>query len=197
MSFFDLSPATRDALLAELGRVYHGFDEETRELPPPRSSCAGCGRCCIGPPLYMTLSDLEYAYATRALEEKNRSLPVHFEEAAPDRRLAFSSWTCPFYSHAEGCTVYENRPLACRVFGKYARARIEWAFCGYQEVAIPYQRPEELPAWSAFRALLARYPARRGYVYPDALPYPRPTVELLLGMSLPWSPMANLRLDLG
>src|ERR1700759_2081801 len=105
MSFFDLPADSREKLFDELRQLYDDFDEQTRDLPAPHGSCAGCGRCCISPPLYMTLSDLEYAYAMQYVEQNNLGHQVHFEEAAPDRRHAFSSWTCPFYSHSAGCTV--------------------------------------------------------------------------------------------
>lgn len=196
MSFSELPAETQQKLFDELQGVYDAFEDESRDLPAPRSSCAGCGRCCVGPPLYMTCSDLEFAYARQYARERHLDHRVHFEEAAPDRRHAYGSWTCPFYSHFEGCTVYPNRPFACRVFGRYARERIEWAFCGYQDVAVHYDDPRELPVYERYRELLSSYPARRGYVYPDALSYTRPTVELLMGMVLPWAPLMNVRIAL-
>lgn len=196
MAFSDLPPETRDALFEDLGRLYEAFDEQTRHLPAPRGSCAGCGRCCTGPPMYMTCSDLELAYAMSTPEAAPLGARVRFETTSPDRRHAFTEWTCPFYSQAAGCTVYARRPFACRVFGRYARMPIEWDFCVYRETAHPYAAAAELPLYHDYIALLARYPAHRGYPFLDGLPYTRPAVEMLLGTLLPWSPAFRTRIAL-
>ena len=196
MAFSDLPDAQRAPLFDELGRIYQAFDDATRGLPAPQGSCAGCGRCCVGPPLYMTCSDLELAYAMSGPEAACLGRHVRFEEAAPDRRHAYASWTCPFYSQADGCRVYDRRPFACRVFGRYARQPIEWEGCAWKDSAQPYTSARELPLYEQYLALLARYPAHRGYPYPAALPYTRPAVELLLGAVLPWSPALHPRIAL-
>lgn len=196
MSFFELPPETQQALFSELQQLYDAFEQETRDLPEPRGSCAGCGRCCEGPPLYMTCSDLEYAYAMSTPALGRVGTQSRFDEHAPDRRHAFSRFTCPFYSQASGCTVYARRPFACRVFGRYARQPIEWDFCVYRETARPYADASEVPLYDRYRELMGRYPAHRGYVYPTAMPYTRPAVEMLLGETLPWSPAAHPRFTL-
>lgn len=196
MSFFELPAEKQEELLAALRRLYDDFEEAAAGPPAASGSCAGCGRCCTGPPLYMTCTDLEFAYAMQEAGCQRLGHQAHFEEASPDRRHAFASWTCPFYSHADGCTVYASRPLACRVFGRYARERIPWDHCGYRDVARLYADPRSIPLYGAYLELLSRYPAHRGYVFPDGLPYTRPAVELLLGVMLPWAPMENVRIDL-
>lgn len=196
MSFSDLPLETRKSLFDGLRRLYDELEERTRGLPEPRGSCAGCGRCCTGPPLYMTCSDLELAYAQSTPLEGRVGVRARFVEAAPDRRHAYASFPCPFYSQASGCTVYERRPFACRIWGRYARAPIEWDFCVYQESTRLYASADELPMYAEYLALLSSYPAHRGYPVPDALPYTRPAVELLLGELLPWSSVLRARITL-
>lgn len=196
MSFQELPAHEKESLFDDLGHLYDDFKARAATLPAPRGSCAGCGHCCTSPPLYMTCSDLEYAYAMEAVRLQGRTLPVHFEEALPDRRHAFKSWTCPLYSHAVGCTVYSHRPFACRVFGPYSRMHIEWDFCAYKDTAREYSDAHDVPLFDEYVALLKKYPSHRGYVYPDSLAFPRPTVELLLGLELPSSPLQNVRFDL-
>lgn len=144
----------------------------------------------------MTCSDLEFAYAQSTPHVGRVGARARFVEAAPDRRHAYTRFTCPFYSQASGCTVYERRPFACRIWGRYARQPIAWDECVYQDSARHYDSANELPMYREYLALLSRYPAHRGYPFPDPLPYTRPAVELLLGTLLPWSPVLHARIAL-
>lgn len=189
-------PPPAEELHRRLTAFYEAFDKEIDKLPRPHGSCAGCGRCCVGPPLYMTCSALEFEHALRRATGSPR---VHFEavsEGRPDKRLAFRTWTCPFYSHDTGCTVYHGRPLACRVFGPMSRQRIWWDFCVYQATSKVYEAPQEIPLWAEYEALVRDAGPTRGYVYPDQILYERPAVELLMNMPNPLAPLMNLRIPM-
>jgi len=160
---------------------------------PAARDCGSCHRCCVGPPLYMTCTRLEYDHALTALTEAAQRL-VTFKELrrdAPDERLAFRHWTCPFYSAERGCTVYGKRPLACRVFGPYSREPIPFP-CVYEDASVHYESPGELPLWDAYSGLTAHSP--RGYVFPTQLQFERPGVELLLGVPNDEGPLSRLRI---
>lgn len=140
----------------------------------------------------MTCSELEFEHATSSLPEAARRL-VRFQrlDEGPDERLAFRSWTCPFYSAVRGCTVYANRPFACRVFGPNSREPIPFP-CVYGDESVRYSSPGELPEWDAYKGLTALSP--RGYVFPTQLQFERPGVELLMGVPNDEAPLSRLRI---
>ena len=172
----ECSADERAHLFVELERFYARFADVVSGLQKPEGSCAGCGRCCVGPPLYMTCSDLEYEHLLRGYG--THRLPVapavHFESLTrerPDPRRVFRKWACPFYSDADGCTVYLHRPFACRVFGPLAQVPIWWDFCVYRKSPSIYREPEDIPLWGEFADLIRSYRARWGFIFPDRLTY--------------------------
>lgn len=67
-------------------------------------TCTRCGECCTTPP-FVTVTTQERAI----LENRGPAVFV------PDDKVGFSRMLaapCPFY--ADGCTVYDVRPLNCR-----------------------------------------------------------------------------------
>lgn len=103
-----LPRAKRLHLFDALERVY-------AELPVTK--CPGCGRCCFESPglfflEYLSLLDLISAWPKPRREEL---------VTAACRELLFS-WieperSCLFLDEARRCTIYERRPLTCRLFG--------------------------------------------------------------------------------
>lgn len=99
--------ARRLELFASLQSIYDSL---------PATRCDGCGRCCFESPglfyvEYLRLLDLLAAMPeARRLELLQRAL----------RELLFS-WIEPERScillKASRCTIYDQRPLACRLFG--------------------------------------------------------------------------------
>lgn len=75
----------------------------------PSFDCkAGCHDCCG--PVPFTKKERDAAISRRPL--------VHFEEFG-DRWMpsaALLSFTCPFLE-VDGCAIYSDRPMICRVFG--------------------------------------------------------------------------------
>jgi len=117
----DLEPMLRLArqarLLESLARVYADFPEVT---------CDNCARCCFESP---GVFFVEYLDALHMLAD----LPADRREALVRRavRELFLSWiepdrTCIFLQ-PWGCAIYEQRPLACRLFGLVAPAEREQA----------------------------------------------------------------------
>ncbi|MHB2015639.1 MAG: YkgJ family cysteine cluster protein [Candidatus Xenobia bacterium] len=188
----EVPPAFLDASgLLDLQQFYADFAEQKLA----KAECGSCNWCCHGPPVYMTCSDLEFALLQRAVPHRR----VHFEpidKARPDKRHAFRRWTCPLWSPTRGCTVYESRPFACRVFGPMRPETIEYDDCAYKSPR-RYREAAEIPLWDRYLALLSRYPAQRGYVFPDSILHPRPAVELLMGHEMPDAPMQMIRLPFG
>jgi Fe-S-cluster containining protein len=176
-------PSDRQHLFSRLHGFYRDLEEALEDGPQPKGSCAGCNRCCVGPPLFMTCSDLEYDYALQTLADGGRPPGVGFEVLSPenpDKRKVFRKWACPFFSErAGGCTVYTHRPYACRIFGPFAQTPIWWDFCAYQESSRIYRKPEEIPLWDSFADLIRSYRARWGYIFPQPLRYREGSEDLV------------------
>ena len=81
-------------------------------------SCTQCGACCTGAPGYVWVIEGEIA---RIAEHRGES-PADFARRVVRRvgdRLSLierPGGDCIFWSKAEGCTVYEARPVQCRTW---------------------------------------------------------------------------------
>ena len=83
-----------------------------------------------------------------------------------DERLGFAEWRCPLYAEGSGCTVYEARPLACRLAGPYLpeQSRLP-AWCIFTRPR-RYSTVEEIPLWGEYVRVLRRHPSPPGYLAP-------------------------------
>jgi Fe-S-cluster containining protein len=104
--------ARRQDLFGALTRIYAEF---------PQVSCDNCARCCFESP---GLFFIEFLAALDLLA----GMPRARQEQVLRRALheLFFSWVdagraCVFLESG-GCTIYEHRPLACRLFGLVAPA---------------------------------------------------------------------------
>jgi len=102
-----LRKANRGRLFAALGRIYASL---------PEMECDGCARCCFESPGVFFIEHLR-------LMVHLSLLPPEQQESLLRRALGelLFSWidrgrTCIFL-HSSACTIYQFRPLACRLFG--------------------------------------------------------------------------------
>ncbi|MFB3881485.1 MAG: YkgJ family cysteine cluster protein [Armatimonadota bacterium] len=102
-----LARAKKLALFDGLRRIYAGF---------PRTTCENCARCCFESPGLFYIEHL-------ALLDALSAAPAPRREGLIRRafRELFFSWiepdrTCIFLE-SQRCTIYDRRPLACRLFG--------------------------------------------------------------------------------
>jgi|GEM_PF-644378 len=104
--------------------LFRLLDQVYGELP--ETTCENCGRCCFESPgvffvEYLRLLDL---IATMSSQRRDELLELAVREL-------FFSWiepdrTCIFLDLDKSlCTVYDNRPLACRLFGLVGTANRE------------------------------------------------------------------------
>lgn len=96
----------------ELEKIYNTFQE--KYMTHIEGSCEGCNYCCTSDFSYPPLSSLEYdfIYANREDKEKIKDFKTFMEKRHIPR--------CPFYSSSTKCSIYEFRPLVCRLFGVFA-----------------------------------------------------------------------------
>ena len=99
-----------------------------------RFECQRCGRCCRGEPGYVWVREPEIIAIARFL-----SLPTAEFTARFVRRvfgdlslIELPNGDCIFWS-AEGCRIYEVRPIQCRTFpfwSEYVRSARAWEDAG-------------------------------------------------------------------
>ncbi len=102
-----LRRARKAGLFASLARIYSEF---------PATECENCARCCFESPGIFYIEYLHLLEVLAAMPEQRRAELI----ARAFRELMFS-WieperTCIFLESGR-CTIYERRPLACRLFG--------------------------------------------------------------------------------
>jgi Fe-S-cluster containining protein len=117
----DLSQAMRrvrrGGLFRSLERIYRSF---------PETECANCARCCFESPGIFYVEYLYLLDCVGATSAESRRAVVQRSL----RELIFS-WieperTCIFLESSR-CTIYERRPLACRLFGLVGAAERDHA----------------------------------------------------------------------
>jgi len=112
-----LRKVKKHGLFASLDRVYVTF---------PESTCDGCARCCFESPGIFFIEHLRLTALVYGMPQARR-------DALMLRALGelFFAWidperTCIFLESSR-CTIYGERPLACRLFGFVAPADREAA----------------------------------------------------------------------
>jgi Fe-S-cluster containining protein len=99
----DLSNADLDAVVREV------TDDVWKRI-----DCTTCAHCCRSLQIVVDNADI------RRLAERLGMTPGQFSHryvrVAEDRTKHFASMPCPFLGSDNRCTVYEDRPLACREF---------------------------------------------------------------------------------
>lgn len=104
-----------------------------------------CGACCLSSGV--ETSPIEMISVVRRLREDGRlEESLKKAESLPERS------PCVLYRHVEGnplegqCTVYEDRPLICRLFGFSGRiektGELQMAFCKFHKEDFPQQTQE-------------------------------------------------------
>lgn len=113
-----LRTAERSGLFDSLARVYATFE---------RTTCDSCARCCFESPGVFFVEHLRLVKLLDGMPQPQRQTLL--------RRAVgelFFSWidpnrTCIFLDGANRCSIYEQRPLACRLFGFVAPSDRETA----------------------------------------------------------------------
>lgn len=94
----------------ELDKLFHSLHEDAFEY----IDCLNCANCCssISPTLY----NRDIDRIASALRIKPSEVVSQYLKIDEENDYVFTSAPCPFLMQDNCCTVYENRPKACREY---------------------------------------------------------------------------------
>jgi Fe-S-cluster containining protein len=101
-----------------------GMDVEVHTLHDKISSqvnCLECANCCrsLGP----RITDKDVERMAKALRIKMSDVMSTYLRVDEDGDMVFQSMPCPFLGSDNYCSIYENRPKACREYPHTDRKR--------------------------------------------------------------------------
>lgn len=102
------------------------MDQEIHQLHDEFSqsiNCLECANCCrsLGPAIY----DRDIERMAKALRMKEREVVDTYLRIDEDRDYVFKTMPCPFLMPDNYCSIYENRPKACREYPHTDRRKFE------------------------------------------------------------------------
>lgn len=91
-----------------LDKMVHGWDREIFA----QIDCLKCANCCrtLGP----RLTETDIGRLAKYLKLSNSDFVRNYLRIDEDNDFVFQSMPCPFLMANNYCSVYENRPKACR-----------------------------------------------------------------------------------
>jgi Fe-S-cluster containining protein len=125
--------------LAKMEREILALHEEAME----EIDCLACGNCCrtLGPMILPKDVDT----MARALRLKPADFIEKYLRTDEDRDMVFRQMPCPFLGADNYCSIYENRPKACREYPHTDRKKF------YQIYTLSMKNAETCPV--VFRVL--------------------------------------------
>ncbi|WP_243349812.1 YkgJ family cysteine cluster protein [Parabacteroides sp. FAFU027] len=96
--------------LRDLDDTIHDIHEEVFE----ETNCLECANCCrcLGP----RITDRDIEKIASALRLKPHEVVASYLRIDEDNDYVFKSMPCPFLMPDNYCSIYENRPKACREY---------------------------------------------------------------------------------
>lgn len=96
--------------LRDLDDTIHALHEEVFE----EINCLDCANCCrsLGP----RITDRDIEKIASALRIKSHEVVANYLRIDEDNDYVFKSMPCPFLMTDNYCSIYENRPKACREY---------------------------------------------------------------------------------
>ncbi|MCW3053673.1 MAG: Fe-S-oxidoreductase, partial [Chthonomonadales bacterium] len=88
--------------------------QETTEEVWKQIDCLACGNCCRT--LQIVVDDNDIQRLARRLTMTPQQFSRQYVQIAPDRTKHFIATPCSFLGVDNRCSVYEDRPQACRDF---------------------------------------------------------------------------------
>jgi uncharacterized protein len=111
--------------------------------------CLSCARCCRG--LGPRVTDRDIDRMASFLKIKPSAFLQQYLKTDEDRDYIFQQMPCPFLMTDQYCSIYENRPAACREYPHTNRKRM------YQLLDICYKNTFVCPAVYEITELLIKH----------------------------------------
>lgn len=120
--------------LRELDDTIHALHEEVFD----EIDCLACANCCrsLGP----RLTDRDIERIASALRMKPQEVVTTYLRVDEDKDYVFKEMPCPFLCGDNYCSIYENRPKACREYPHTNRKKF------FQIQALTIKNAETCPA---------------------------------------------------
>jgi len=120
--------------LRELDDVIHSIHEEVFAV----TDCLECGNCCrtLGP----RITDKDIDRIAKTLRKKSVDIINEYLRIDEDNDYVFKTMPCPFLGHDNYCSIYEERPKACREYPHTDRKKF------YQIHALTIRNAQTCPA---------------------------------------------------
>lgn len=120
--------------MRELDDTIHALHEEVFD----DIDCLNCANCCrsLGP----RLSDRDIEKIGSALRIKPQEVVSQYLRIDEDNDYVFKTMPCPFLCNDNYCSIYENRPKACREYPHTDRKKF------YQIYSLTIKNAETCPA---------------------------------------------------
>jgi uncharacterized protein len=118
----------------KLDDLVHELHEEVFEV----INCLECANCCksLGP----RITDADVSRISLSLKRKPAQLVSEYLQRDEDGDLVFNAMPCPFLDSENYCTIYDNRPRACRDYPHTDRRKF------YQILPLTLQNTFTCPA---------------------------------------------------
>lgn len=86
-----------------------------------KTDCLSCANCCrnLGP----RITDKDLERIAKTLRKKATDVISSYLRIDEDGDMVFQSMPCPFLGSDNYCSIYENRPKACREYPHTDRKR--------------------------------------------------------------------------
>ena len=120
--------------MRELDDTIHALHEEVFD----EIDCLQCANCCrsLGP----RLTDRDIERIAAALRIKQQEVIARYLRIDEDNDYVFKEMPCPFLCNDNYCSIYENRPKACREYPHTDRKKF------YQIHALTIRNAQTCPA---------------------------------------------------
>jgi uncharacterized protein len=118
----------------KLDAVFH----ETHEAVFSKIDCLSCANCCktTSPIFYQK----DIAQAAKALRMKPGDFVEKYLQEDSAKDMVLKQTPCPFLGHDNYCSIYKDRPTACREYPHTNRKKV------YQLLDLTYQNTLVCPA---------------------------------------------------
>lgn len=107
---------------SQIDKLFHQAHEEAFD----EINCLDCAACCTHVDPMWTKQDIKRV--SKTLKMKEADFEVAYLKVDEDNDYVFQSMPCPFLQADNYCSIYEDRPKACREYPHTDRKKMKQIF---------------------------------------------------------------------